>query len=270
MEKPNVVLPESAHFSFDKASRLLGVELRHARLDDDFRVSTSSMQELVDDSTIGVIGVAGTTELGQVDPIPDIAKIATDAGIFFHVDAAFGGYVLPFMKDTVKFDFEVEGVSSITVDPHKMGLGTIPAGCILFRDRNFLDALTVSTPYLTTNKQYTLIGTRTGASAAAAYAVVRYLGVEGFRSNVDRCMEVTNWLAGKIRGMGARLVIEPQMNLVTFYVDDKFDVQKRLEDLGWYVSVVSDIEAIRLVIMPRTTIEVAEKFADDLGRVLQE
>jgi len=266
--KPNVVLPASGHFSFDKAGRMMGIELRRAELDSEFRADLSSVGELVDDNTIGIVGVAGTTELGQVDPIPEIAKIACDAGAFLHVDAAFGGYVLPFLPEKRRFDFELDEVATMTVDPHKMGMSSIPAGCILFRDETYLDALTVFTPYLTSYRQYTLIGTRTGASVAAAYAVMRHLGTEGFTDNVEKCMTVTRWLASKIKGLGLKLVIEPQMNLIAVYVDDKLDIQKRLEEKGWYVSVVTDIQAIRLVIMPRITKDVAEAFADDLAEVI--
>ncbi len=68
-DKANIVLPDSAHYSFDKAAQLLGVRLRRAPLDDEFKVDVDAMAELVDHNTIALIGVAGSTEFGQVDPI---------------------------------------------------------------------------------------------------------------------------------------------------------------------------------------------------------
>jgi len=98
-DKANIVLPESAHYSFDKAAQMLGVSLRRAPLDDQLRADVDAMAGLVDENTIALVGVAGTTEFGQVDPIPAIGKLALDEKIFLHVDAAFGGFVIPFLKD---------------------------------------------------------------------------------------------------------------------------------------------------------------------------
>ena len=80
----------------------------------------------------------------------------------------------------------------MTVDPHKMGMAAIPAGGIIFRDRKALDFIKTETPYLTDQYQYTFVGTRTGASAASAWAVFRTLGMEGFKKMVGKCMKTPN------------------------------------------------------------------------------
>jgi len=72
---------------------------------------------LVDERTVALVGIAGTTEFGQVDPIEGLAKIALERKIHLHVDAAFGGFVLPFLEGDWRWDFRVPGVSSITIDP---------------------------------------------------------------------------------------------------------------------------------------------------------
>ena len=81
----------------------------------------------IDRNTICLVGVAGTTEYGMVDPIEDLSKIACEHDIFLHVDAAFGGMVIPFLERPIPFDFALPGVTTIAVDPHKMGMSTIPA-----------------------------------------------------------------------------------------------------------------------------------------------
>ena len=96
----------------------------------------------------------------MVDPITDLAKIAVQHEIFFHVDAAFGGMVIPFLDDPIPFDFALPGVTSIAVDPHKMGMSTIPCGCLLTRDYEILNTLNIDTPYLTVKQGSTLGGTR--------------------------------------------------------------------------------------------------------------
>jgi len=128
VKRPNAVVPESAHFSFDKACEMLGVEMRMAPLDGRFRMDAEAAEALVDRNTIALSGVAGTTEYGMVDPISRLSEIAEEKGIFLHVDAAFGGMVLPFLEDPPPFDFSLPGVSSISVDPHKMGMSTIRPG----------------------------------------------------------------------------------------------------------------------------------------------
>ena len=118
------------------------------------------VESLIDKNTIGLVGIAGNTEFGQVDPIEDLSRLALQHKLFLHIDAAFGGFVIPFLEESYPFDFEVPGVTSIAIDPHKMGLSTIPSGALLFRSPSFLDSLKVSTPYLTTKAQFTLTGTR--------------------------------------------------------------------------------------------------------------
>ena len=120
-----------------------------------------------------------------------------------HVDAAFGGLVIPFLPNPKPtFDFSLEGVKSITVDPHKMGMAAIPAGGILFKNAKTLDFIKTETPYLTDKVQYTFVGTRTGAAAASAWAVFKALGMEGFQKIVGTCMKNTKMLADGVEKAG--------------------------------------------------------------------
>ena len=171
VSNPEVILPESAHFSFDKICKLLKLKPVWAELDAAYRVVPESVERCITDRTVAIVGTAGTAELGAVDPIGKLSEIALAHGIHFHVDAALGGLVIPFLepaeREVIEFDFRLEGVKSVTVDPHKMGMSTIPAGGILFRDRRCLDTIKTGTPYLTDDAQYTFVGTRSGAPVAA-------------------------------------------------------------------------------------------------------
>src|SRR5690606_34902424 len=126
IKNPEIIVPKSAHFSFKKASDMLCLKLREAELDKDYKVDINSVHHMISDKTVAIVGVAGTTELGKVDPIEELSEICADRDIFLHVDAAFGGYSIPFLNETgydlPKFDFSLPGVCSITIDPHKMGL----------------------------------------------------------------------------------------------------------------------------------------------------
>ena len=238
---PEIIVPKSAHFSFKKAADLLNLKLIEADLDEYYRVD--------------IVGVAGTTELGMIDPIEDLSKLAHDNDIYFHVDAAFGGFSIPFLKDfgyeMPVFDFSLEGVSSITVDPHKMGLAPIPSGGIIFREKKYLDVMAVKSPYLTSKEQSTIVGTRLGAPAAATWAIMQYMGREGYAKNANECMINSEFLADALFKEDFELIVEPELNIVAFTHPEipTDDLANMLEEKGWMVSVSSYPKAIRIVLM---------------------
>lgn len=266
--KANIVVPESAHYSFDKAAQLLGVKIRRAPLDDTLRADTEAMAGLIDKNTIALVAVAGTTEFGQVDPIDEIGRLAQDSNVYLHVDAAFGGFVIPFLEKKYPFDFEVPAVKSIAIDPHKMGLSTIPSGGLLYRNESDMKMMEINAQYLTSQVQWSLAGTRSGAATAATYAVMRYMGKEGYRRVVAQCMENTGLLYAELKTLGLEPVIQPVMNITTFKLKDAQSVRKRLCDMGWYVSTTSRPEALRMVVMPHVTAEVIAAFVSDLKGIV--
>jgi tyrosine decarboxylase/aspartate 1-decarboxylase len=270
IEGGNIVVPASAHFSFDKIADLLNLEVRKADLDEDLRVDLPSVENSVDDHTVAVVGIAGTTEFGQVDPIDQLGKISSDRGIHLHVDAAFGGFVLPFLDHNHRWDFRVDAVSSITIDPHKMGMSTIPAGGLLFRTWKDLSTLEADTHYLTVARQASLTGTRTGAAAAATYAVMMHLGKSGFKSVVNYCMDLTRHVVEGSAELGVMPVIEPVMNVVALKVRSPVEVREDLFKLGWHVSMTREPNrALRLILMPHMTHKNIELFLKDLKMVLK-
>ncbi|NOZ58539.1 MAG: tyrosine decarboxylase MfnA [Euryarchaeota archaeon] len=267
--KPEVVVPETAHFSFEKAARMLGLRLVKARVGEDSTVIVEDVERRITPSTVAIVGIAGNTEYGAVDDISALSEIAQEHGLYLHVDAAFGGFVLPFLRElgfpTREFDFSLGGVCSITVDPHKMGLAPVPSGCILFRDSGYLELLQVESPYLTQPRQCTLLGTRSGASAAAVFAALTFLGKEGYRRVVKRCMETTLYLRDGLRSLGVH-VHEPWMNLLVFDHPRRREIAQELRSRGWAISRTRRGE-IRLVIMPHVKREHAEQFLSDVEEV---
>ncbi len=267
----NIIVPESAHFSFDKIADLLSIEVRQASLDSELKVDVNSVERLIDDKTIGIVGIAGTTEFGQIDPIRALSELALERDLFLLVDAAFGGFVIPFLDKNYEFDFSLDGVSAISIDPHKMALSTLGSGCLLFREESYLDELVVATPYLTTKRQCSLTGTRSGASAAATYAVLKHLGKEGLKGIVDECMRLTRLLMKGTKRLGIFPVIEPVMNVATLSLPEAEvnRVANALDERRWRVSVTRKPKALRLVIMPHTDDETIKLFLEDLEDVVQ-
>jgi tyrosine decarboxylase/aspartate 1-decarboxylase len=267
VSNPEVIIPESAHFSFNKICNLLRTKPVQAGLDGSYRVDPSSVERCINKNTIALVGTAGTAELGAIDPIDKLSEIGLEHGIYLHVDAAFGGLIIPFLESTPEFDFRLEGVKSITVDPHKMGMTTIPAGGILFRDSAYLENVKTQTPYLTDEFQYTFVGTRSGASVAATWAVFESLGREGFRSTIKHCIELTKLLSSGIETLCFKLVTQPALNIVAFRYSNSKLLAETLRQRGWFVSYVPRLDCIRIVVMPHLKNRHITAFLKDLSEI---
>jgi tyrosine decarboxylase / aspartate 1-decarboxylase len=268
IEHPEVVLPESAHFSFTKICNLLNLKPVYAGLDAAFRVDPSEVKKCVSKNTVAIVGTAGTAELGTIDPIDKLSEVALRHDVYLHVDAAFGGLVIPFLKDVKpNFDFNLEGVKSITVDPHKMGMSAIPAGGILFKDAKSLDLIKTETLYLTDKVQYTFVGTRTGAAAASAWAVFKALGREGYQKVVGDCIKNTKLLSEGVKMLGFNLVVEPALNLVAFRSTNTKSLAEKLRAKGYFISYLPRYDCIRIVVMPHVKRRHAEAFLEDLREI---
>ena len=273
-EHGEVIVPVSAHCSFDKAANMLGLKIVKVGLNNNFQVDVGAVEKALNPNTIAIVGVAGTTGLGVVDPIGELSKIALENNVYLHVDAAFGGFVLPFLRElsynVPDFDFALPGVCSITVDPHKMGMAPIPAGGILFRNEAIRKTVAWKISYLAggETEQATLVGTRSGASVIAVWALLKHLGVEGYKKIVRRCMRLTWKLVEEIKRIeGLDIVTEPTMNVVGLK-SDVFDIHKVAYELrlrGWAISLFPS--HIRIVVMPHVREKHIESFVEDLRKV---
>lgn len=274
-KKREVIFSSNAHFSIKKAIDLLNLDGVEVGLDDRYRISIDEVEDAVTDETLAMVGVAGTTELGMIDPIDRLSDLAAE-NYFLHVDGAFGGFVIPFLRQiregVPKFDLSLKGVNSISLDPHKMGLSTIPSGALMLRDMEYLEGISVDSPYLTSSRNMSLAGTRCSAAVASTYAVMRHLGNEGYIEVVRRCMAITDRLAEGIEELGREhdieVAIKPVLNIVAARIPDHVAVKEELERKGWYLSVSRHPEALRLVVMPHITMERAEELLSDLETVL--
>ncbi|HEV8594738.1 MAG TPA: tyrosine decarboxylase MfnA [Thermoplasmata archaeon] len=267
-KRKSVVAAKTAHFSIRKAVDLLGMRLVEVGHDSAYRMDLGAVRRAVTKDTAAVVGVAGTTELGQVDPIEELGEVCEDR-TFLHVDAAFGGFVLPFLDRArvTPWDFRVAGVSSLVLDAHKMGMATIPASHLLVREASHFAKIAVESPYLTSVYQTSLLGTRNSAGVAAAYAAMRTLGRDGYRKIVARCMRNTRTILARAREAHLEPAIEPVMNVLAFPMKDVEAVQRALDARGWKVSTSRNPRALRVVVMPHITAKAAAAFGADLAAV---
>lgn len=265
--KRKVLLPESAHFSFVKACSLLDMEPVYIPLTENYTLDTDVLEKELDEETAAVVGVAGTTELGVIDPIEEMAEIAGDT--YLHVDAAFGGFVIPFLKelgdDLPEFDFKIDGVDSLVLDPHKMGLSTVPLGLFYSRDK---DNISIKSPYLTGGEQKTIRGTRSSASVPAFWTAMNLLGKEGYKEIISECMENTHYTINKMKEIGLKPIIDPIMNIASFHHDEPKRVVDEVNGMGWNISLTINPSGLRFVIMPHVKKESIDDMADILGDIV--
>jgi tyrosine decarboxylase/aspartate 1-decarboxylase len=271
-----VIVPVSAHISFDKAADLLNLNLIKVKLNKLFQIDVTAAENAITSKTTAIVGIAGTTELGVVDPIAELSEIAVDHDICLHVDAAFGGFVLPFLKeiysDISEFDFGLPGVRSITMDPHKMGSAPIPAGGILFRDEATMKRVGKRVPYLAGGEtdQTTLLGTRSGASTVAVWVLLKHLGRKGYKTVVKHCMNLTQKLAEGVQEIdGVSLVTQPTINIVGIKSDvvEIRLIAQELRNKGWAISLFPN--HIRIVVMPHVKLLHIKNFLKDLETVVE-
>ena len=270
-----VLVPETVHVSYFKAARLLGLNLVPVPIDAVGTLRVDQVRASVGPRTLAIVAKAGSTDLGAVDAIVELGELAEKNDVHLHVDAAFGGYVLPFLNElgypSPRFDFDVPGVRSITIDPHKMGFAGVPAGAILFRDATALSAIQTEIAYLAGGRtvQPTLVGTRSGASVVAVWGMLRLLGRSGYRELVRECMHASMSLAETVRRQrGVELAIEPVMNIVCIRPTDipVSGLVAGLRARGWAVSQWPG--HIRTVLMPHHSELVLAAFVADLAMVV--
>jgi tyrosine decarboxylase/aspartate 1-decarboxylase len=266
-----VVLPEHAHFSLDKTCSYLGLRQSVARLNADGTVDVDDVRERIGPRTSCVVAVAGTTELGVVDDVPALAAMCRDLGVPLHVDAAFGGFVIPFAKRLGRalpdFDLALDGVTTLAVDPHKMGLAAIPAGVVFAREGRDFEPLSLPSPYVSVERQPTLQGTRPGAAPAATWAALEALGVEGYTDVVRRCLDTTAHLVARLEEHGFAPVQAPTLNIVAFRVDDPPEARRRLRERGFLVSLAPLSRGLKVVVMPHVTVDAVDAFVPVLAEV---
>jgi glutamate/tyrosine decarboxylase-like PLP-dependent enzyme len=247
IRQPNMVMPTSAHAAFAKAGAYFGVEVRRVAVGSDWRADVAAMQSRVDKNTVLIVGSAPQYPQGVVDDIVGIAKVATDAQINCHVDACMGGVTLAYLQrlgeNIAPWNLQVPGVSSISVDLHKFGYTSKGASVIMYASkhlRSFQGFVTddwLGGIYGSSG----VLGTKSGGSMASAWAVMHFLGDDGYLRLTRQAREATLQLATIIRKT-PELVLraEPDSTLLCFGAQDPsalnaFAVADELSKRGWYV-----------------------------------
>ena len=269
--KPNIVLPFSAHPAFDKAGLLMDIDIRRTPLKN-YMADPVAMDAAADKSTIMIVGSAPCFPYGLIDPIEALGDLAVSRDLWLHVDACVGGYLAPFVRMNgsyiAPFDFAVEGVSSMSADLHKYGYCAKGASTVFFRSEPLRDYMTFDCNAWPGGRMITptLAGTRPGGAIAAAWAVMNYLGVEGYRAKQAQVTAAREKIEQGARTLGFEVIGEPQLGLLAL-TRPGIDVQGlwgRLHTRGWFTSVTTDPLGLHLMLSPIHA-EVADAYLTDLS-----
>ncbi|MFC7530528.1 pyridoxal phosphate-dependent decarboxylase family protein [Actinoplanes sp. GCM10030250] len=239
---PRLVVPSTAHAAFAKAAHYLRVELDVVPVHD-LLADPPAMAAAIGPDTVLVAASAPSYAHGVVDPVPEIAAIAAERGVRFHVDACFGGWVLPYLRrlgvDLPAFDLSVPGVTSISVDLHKYAYA--PKGVSVLLHRNEELRLPQYFAYAGW-PGYTMINpvissTRSGGPIAAAVATLRSIGDAGYLDLAAKTREAVSILADAVTATdGVRLYAPAETSVVCLASDgvDLFVLADELAARGWH------------------------------------
>ena len=260
-ERANVILPQSAHLAFDKACHLMDIEVRRIPLktDGSFEADVSAMEAACDVDTIMMVGSAPNFPHGIIDPIEALGEAATRKNVWLHVDACVGGYFAPFARmngvPVPPFDFDVPAVCSMSADLHKYGYAAKGASTVLFRSQELYAHMPFDLSCWSgaPMKTPTLAGTRPGGAISAAWAVMNYLGVDGYRRLQGLVCDTRKRVEEGVRALGFEVLGNPMLGLIAFRHPDHhaFAIYGEIFKRGWFTSATKEPPSLHLMLSPR-------------------
>lgn len=245
IQRPEIILPETAHAAFQKAAHYLGVEVVVTAVDpQSFKADVEAMRAAITENTILLVGSAVSFAHCVIDPIVEIAALAAEKGLLCHVDACMGGFLLPYYKrlgePVPDFDLSVPGVTSISMDFHKYAFAAKGASVILYKSKE----LRRFQMYACSNwSGYTIVNSAVQSSKsagplAAAWAVLHHFGEEGYLDIARKVCEGTKRLVEGINAIPELAIMGvPEMNLFAFTAEgvDIFHVSDEMKARGWFI-----------------------------------
>lgn len=273
LRRPEMVVPRTIHPAFDKAAHYFGVRPRYVDVGADFRADVPAMAKAVNRRTVLIAGSAPQYVNGVVDPIEDLGQIALKKGIPLHVDACFGGFILPWLEKlghpVPRWDFRVPGVTSISADVHKYGYCPKGASVLLYRSMDLMrHQFFVSTDWPGgIYASPSIAGSRPGGPIAGAWASLQKLGEDGFMAAARTALDAALRLRAGIEAIdGLRVLGAPHSTIVTWAADaddvDVYAVADQLVERGWSVDRQQSPPSIHCTVGPANAPVVDDYLAD--------
>jgi len=286
IDKPNLVMGADVHVCWEKFCRYFDVEPRIVPMEpDDYVMSAKRAKPFVDENTICVGAVCGTTFTGQNDPVRDIndmlLELKKDKGwdIPIHIDAASGGFIAPFVYPDLEWDFRLEQVKSINTSGHKFGLTYPGLGWLVFRDEDDLpEELIFHVNYLGGEMPtFTLNFSRGSSMVLAQYYNFLRLGKDGYRHIMSNIIDNARYLSEKLVETGRFDLLNGTQLLPIVAVKQTkkenytvFDISRKLSERGWIVPAYTlppnaqETAILRMVCKENFSRDLAELLARDI------
>ena len=292
-EKPNLVYGNDVHVVWQKFCRYFDVEPREIPLQPGkYVIGPEDVEPHVDENTIAVVAVLGTTFTGHAGDVVGIDRLLgdirseRDLDVPLHIDAASGGFVWPFLHPNEKWDFRLDSVRSINVSGHKFGMVYPGIGWLVFRSADDLpEDLVFYENYLgQTDATFTLNFSTGAAVMLAQYYMFCRLGFDGYRAVMEGMQRNAAFLANQLVDTGRFELIEQdsaQLPLVAFRLEgenpyDEFDVSSQLAaERGWMVPAYTmppnaqDVTIMRALVKENVGHSGAHTLADDIERACE-
>jgi len=286
IDLPNIVMGENVQVCWEKFARYFEVEPRLVPLTHErFVLGVPEAMKRVDENTIAVVGILGSTYNGEYEPIEELNNALVDLNrktgweVPIHVDAASGGFVAPFTNPNLKWDFRLPLVKSINVSGHKYGLVYPGVGWVIWRDRAELpDELVFHVNYLGGDQPTFNLNFSKGANQILGqyYNFLR-LGRAGYRQIMEALQTTAKYLADEIEGLRRFTLLSKRGHLpvVTFALKENasftvFDLSAKLRERGWVVPAYTmapdaqDIAVLRIVVREGLSRDMADLLLNDL------
>lgn len=290
-DKPNIVMGENVQVVWEKFARYFDVEPKFIPVEEgNYSINAEKVLQRVDENTIGVCAILGSTFTGEFEPIEEInntlIKLEAETGLDvpIHVDAASGGFVVPFIYPDLKWDFRLKKVVSINVSGHKYGLIYPGSGWVIWRNSDYLpEDLIFHVNYLGGDlPTFTLNFSRPSYAPVLQYYNFLRLGKQGYKNIMSNLKTTSDYISDEIVQLDVFDIVSNKKSLPlvawTVRADagfDAFQLSAKLKEYGWIVPAYSmpknaqHINVLRVVVREHLSRDMAESLIEDIRRCVK-
>ncbi|XP_047360638.1 sphingosine-1-phosphate lyase isoform X1 [Vespa velutina] len=275
IERPEMIVPVTAHSSFDKAAQYLNIKVRTVPVNShSYTASIKAMENAINKNTIMLVSSAPNFPYGTMDNIEAISKLGVKYNIPVHVDACLGGFLICFMSDIgynlPPFDFRLPGVTSISADTHKYGYAPKGSSVILYREKKYRHhQYTITTDW--PGGIYgspTINGSRSGGIIASCWATLIYFGYDGYVQATKKIIETTKYIEQELRKLDGIFIFGTPVTSVIALGSNDFHIYRLSEALGakgWNLNPLQFPSGIHICITyVHTEPGIADQFLNDV------
>ena len=269
INKPEIIIGESAHASFNKAGEYFGIKLVTIPIDiETGKLNIYKMKKAITKNTVCIVGSAPSFAHGVIDDIDVMSDIAKKNNIGLHVDCCLGGFILPFLCKNgyygCKYDFILDGVTSISADMHKYGYTLKGSSIVMYRNTE----LRKYQYYVNTDwnggiyATPTIAGSKSGALIAVTWTSILYHGMNGYFTNASNIVKLRQQIVNSVLDIEGLIIIGTPVVSVIAFRSEKFDiynVASKMNSFGWNLNILQNPPAFHICL---TKIHVKQNIKD--------